>query len=191
MFAVFCVSSLTCLLCSSIYHTFICHSAKHIKSFTATLDYIGITFLITATISNLVHYGFYCDPTSRNRYILFNCALGFIGIILPFFRFFDTKRYRPLRIFLFVAMAVSSIIPLLHLASVKGVIPTLGFLKLALLGALMYVFGVIIYGQRFPEKFFPGRFDHTGMTSHAIWHVFVCLGIFVSLNNHLCFFCNN
>jgi hypothetical protein len=37
-----------------------------------------------------------------------------------------------------------------------------------------------IDANRFPEKFYPGRFDYTGLTSHAIWHVFVCLGIFVS-----------
>lgn len=180
MFAAFCVASLTCLLCSSIYHTFICHSAKHIKSFTATLDYIGITFLITASISIVVHFGFYCEPTSRNRYILFSCIIGSIGIILPFFKFFDTKRYRPLRIGLFVAMAVSSIIPLLHLSSVKGFLHTLSFLKPALISCAMYTCGVIIYGKRFPEKFFPGKFDAAGMTSHAIWHIFVCLGIFVS-----------
>jgi predicted membrane channel-forming protein YqfA (hemolysin III family) len=37
-----------------------------------------------------------------------------------------------------------------------------------------------IDANRFPEKFFPGKFDFAGLTSHAIWHVFVCLGIFVS-----------
>ncbi|KAG2199345.1 hypothetical protein INT46_001659 [Mucor plumbeus] len=178
MFTAFCLASLTCLLCSSIYHTFVCHSAHHIKSFTATLDYIGITFLITASISMVVHFGFYCDPIPRTRYMLFSCLIGSIGVILPFFRFFDTKRYRPLRIGLFVAMAFSSVVPLLHLTTVKGTIATGTFLKPALLGALMYICGVIVYGKRFPEKFFPGKFDAAGMTSHAIWHVFVCLGIF-------------
>lgn len=38
----------------------------------------------------------------------------------------------------------------------------------------------MIDANRFPEKFYPGRFDLAGLTSHAIWHVFVCLGIFVS-----------
>jgi adiponectin receptor len=37
--------------------------------------------------------------------------------------------------------------------------------------------------NRFPEKMYPGRFDATGLTSHAIWHVFVCLGIFVCIMN--------
>lgn len=180
MFSAFSMASLTCLLCSSIYHTFICHSARHIKSFTATLDYIGITFLITASISIVVHFGFYCDPIPRNRYIIFSCLIGSIGVILPFFRFFDTRRYRPLRIGLFVAMAFSSVVPLLHMTTVKGAANTAVFLKPALLGSAMYVCGVTVYGKRFPEKFFPGKFDAAGMTSHAIWHIFVCLGIFVS-----------
>ena len=34
--------------------------------------------------------------------------------------------------------------------------------------------------NRWPEKLYPGRFDFLGMTSHAIWHVFVCFGIYVS-----------
>lgn len=181
MFTAFCLASLTCLLCSSIYHTFICHSAHHVKSFTATLDYIGITFLITASISIIVHFGFYCEPIPKMRYIIFSCLIGSIGVILPFFKFFDTKRYRPLRIGLFVAMAFSSVVPLLHLTTVKGVVETGVFLKPALIGALMYVCGVTVYGKRFPEKFFPGKFDAAGMTSHAIWHIFVCLGIFVSI----------
>lgn len=181
VFTAFCFASLLCLLCSSIYHTFICHSAHHVKSFTATLDYIGITFLITASISTIVHFGFYCDPVSRNRYLMFSCLIGSIGVILPFFRFFDTKRYRPLRIGLFVVMAFSSIVPLLHLITVKGFVHSFEFLKPALLGAAMYVCGVTVYAKRFPEKFFPGKFDFTGMTSHAIWHIFVCLGILVSL----------
>lgn len=178
IFTAFCVASLLCLLCSSVYHTFICHSAHHVKSFTATLDYIGITFLITASISTIVHFGFYCDPVSRNYYMIFSSLIGSIGVILPFFRFFDTKRYRPLRIGLFVAMAFSSIVPLLHLATVKGLIDSIEFLKPALKGIAMYICGVTIYANRFPEKFFPGRFDSMGMTSHAIWHFFVCLGIF-------------
>ncbi|KAI8098179.1 hemolysin-III related-domain-containing protein [Gilbertella persicaria] len=178
VFMAFCLASLTCLLCSSIYHTFICHSAYHVKSFTATLDYIGITFLITASISIVVHFGFYCDPIPRNRYMIFSCLIGSIGVILPFFRFFDTRRYRPLRIGLFVAMAFSSVVPLLHMTTVKGTTNTAVFLKPALLGAVMYICGVTVYGKRFPEKFFPGKFDAAGMTSHAIWHVFVCLGIF-------------
>jgi adiponectin receptor len=113
--------------------------------------------------------------------MIFSSLIGSIGVILPFFRFFDTKRYRPLRIGLFVAMAFSSIVPLLHLVTVKGLVDSFEFLKPALMGCVMYICGVTVYAKRFPEKFFPGKFDFTGMTSHAIWHIFVCLGIFVSL----------
>jgi adiponectin receptor len=128
----------------------------------------------------LVHFGFYCQPIPRVRYMMFSLLIGTIGTVLPFFPFFDTKRYRPLRIGLFVTMGFSSIVPLLHLISMKGFLETVWFLKPALYGGLMYCAGVTVYAKRFPEKFFPGRFDSTGMTSHAIWHMFVCLGIFVS-----------
>ncbi|EIE89368.1 hypothetical protein RO3G_14079 [Rhizopus delemar RA 99-880] len=74
-------------------------------------------------------------------------------------------------------MAFSSIVPLLHLITVKGFMDSFEFLKPAFFGSMMYICGVTVYAKRFPEKFFPGKFDFTGMTSHAIWHIFVCLGI--------------
>ncbi|KAG0174623.1 hypothetical protein DFQ30_003611 [Apophysomyces sp. BC1015] len=174
----FCLAALKCLFCSSIYHTFICHSHYNVKSFTATLDYIGISFLITASILVTEYYGFYCSPVARMRYMVFTGFVGSIGIVTPFFKFWDTKPYRPLRISVFLAMAFSSIVPVLHLFSLKGSVLTLAFLKPAGVSVAMYILGVVFYANRFPERAFPGRFDFAGMTSHAIWHIFVCFGIF-------------
>ncbi|KAI8384922.1 hemolysin-III related-domain-containing protein [Radiomyces spectabilis] len=178
VFTTFCLAALKCLFCSSIYHTFICHSHHHVKNFTATLDYIGIAFLITASILITEYYGFYCNPIARWRYMVFSGFLGTVGTITPFFKFWDTPRYRPLRIGVFLAMGFSSLVPVLHLVSSKGFMPTVLFLKPALVSCAMYILGVIFYANRFPERAFPGRFDFAGMTSHAIWHVFVCFGIF-------------
>jgi adiponectin receptor len=35
-----------------------------------------------------------------------------------------------------------------------------------------YIIGVMIYIARFPEKYYPGKFDLMG-SSHNIWHFFV------------------
>ncbi|KAG2221068.1 hypothetical protein INT45_009726 [Circinella minor] len=178
VFMTFCVSALKCLFCSSVYHTFICHSRHNVKSFTATLDYIGIAILITASVLVIEYYGFYCQSSAKSRYMIFTSIVGSVGVITPFFKSWDTKAWRPVRISVFVSMAFSSIVPVLHLVSLNGLLPTLSFFHLAAVSVMMYILGVIIYVNRWPEKLYPGRFDFFGMTSHAIWHVFVCLGIY-------------
>lgn len=190
IFITFCIAALKCLFCSSIYHTFICHSHHQVKSFTATLDYMGISFLITASVLVLEYYGYYCRPTMRSYYMLFTTAIGSIGVFAPFLEKWDTKALRPLRIAVFVSMAVSSAVPVFHLACLNGLKATWHFFEIAGLSVLMYILGVIVYANRFPEKFYPGRFDYTGLTSHAIWHVFVCLGIFFHYLASLRFYAN-
>lgn len=192
------MAALKCLFCSSLYHTFICHSHRQVKLFTATLDYMGIAFLITASVLVSEYYGYYCRPIMRNRYMMFTLAIGSLGMFAPFLKRWDTKEYRPLRIAVFVSMAVSSIIPVLHLIFLNGFKSTLSFFSLASLSVIMYILGVIVCksqithlneltliglhtdANRFPERMYPGEFDFAGFTSHAIWHIFVCLGIFVS-----------
>ncbi|ORZ16862.1 hemolysin-III related-domain-containing protein [Absidia repens] len=178
VFVTFCVAALNCLFCSSIYHTFICHSRHTIKSFTATLDYIGIAFLITASVLVTEHFGFYCQHEAARRYMMFTGLMGSVGTISPFFKCWDTKKYRPLRIAVFLAMAFSSAVPVLHLFFLNGFSASFIFFKTAGVSVLMYIFGVFIYANRFPEKMYPGRFDFAGMTSHAIWHIFVVFGIY-------------
>ncbi|KAG1144425.1 hypothetical protein G6F37_007139 [Rhizopus arrhizus] len=186
----FCVASLKCLFCSFIYHTFICHSHRQIKLFTATLDYMGIAFLITASVLVSEYYGYYCRPVMQNRYMLFTSLIGSIGIFAPFLKRWDTKEYRPLRIAVFVSMAVSSAIPVLHLIFLNGFKSTWNFFDLAAVSVLMYILGVVVYANRFPEKMYPGSFDFIGLTSHAIWHVFVCFGIFFHYLATLQFYAN-
>ncbi|ORY96858.1 hemolysin-III related-domain-containing protein [Syncephalastrum racemosum] len=178
IFMTFCIAALKCLFCSSVYHTFLCHSRHGIKSFTATLDYIGISILITASILVTEYYGFYCRPFAQSRYMVFTTLVGSLGVVMPFLKLWDTKQYRPLRIAVFLSMAFSSIVPVMHLILLNGLHVTFVFFRLAAVSVTMYILGVVVYANRFPEKMFPGKFDFAGMTSHAIWHVFVCLGIY-------------
>ncbi|KAI8340375.1 hemolysin-III related-domain-containing protein [Choanephora cucurbitarum] len=186
----FCIAALKCLFCSSIYHTFICHSHRQIKSFTATLDYMGISFLITASVLVTEYYGYYCRPMMRARYMIFTTLVGSVGLFAPFLDKWDTKALRPLRIAVFISMAVSSAVPVFHLAYLNGLRATWQFFELAGVSVIMYVLGVIVYANRFPERFYPGKFDFAGLTSHAIWHVFVCLGIFFHYMASIRFYAN-
>jgi adiponectin receptor len=44
---------------------------------------------------------------------------------------------------------------------------------------LTYGLGAIIYAHRFPEKYFPSKFDYLG-ASHQIWHLFVLVGVYLN-----------
>ncbi|KAH8555696.1 hemolysin-III related-domain-containing protein [Umbelopsis sp. PMI_123] len=184
----FFLAALKCLICSSIYHTFICHSKHAIKSFTATLDYIGISILITASVLMTEYYSYYCRPVAKFRYMLFTALVGSTGIVMPMFHFWDTKPFRPVRIGVFLLMAFSSAVPVVHITFLNGFGNTWDFLKPVWYSVAMYLFGVAIYANRFPEKMYPGRFDFAGLHSHAIWHIFVCLGIYFHYRASLHFY---
>jgi predicted membrane channel-forming protein YqfA (hemolysin III family) len=115
-----------------------------VKSFTATLDYMGISFLITASVLVTEYYGYYCRPMIRMRYMVFTTAVGSIGVFAPFLEKWDTKALRPLRIAVFVSMAVSSAVPVFHLAFLNGLRATWAFFELAGVSVLMYILGVIV-----------------------------------------------
>lgn len=140
----FCVAALKCLFCSSLYHTFICHSNHKVKVFSATLDYMGISFLITASVLITEYYGYYCRPLIRTRYMVFTTAIGSIGIFAPFLQKWDTKALRPLRIAVFVSMAVSSALPVFHLVFLNGLRATWSFFEMAGVSVAMYILGVIV-----------------------------------------------
>eukprot|EP00345_Euplotes_harpa_P006125 CAMPEP_0168318120 /NCGR_PEP_ID=MMETSP0213-20121227/287_1 /TAXON_ID=151035 /ORGANISM="Euplotes harpa, Strain FSP1.4" /LENGTH=50 /DNA_ID=CAMNT_0008319121 /DNA_START=1300 /DNA_END=1448 /DNA_ORIENTATION=- len=40
------------------------------------------------------------------------------------------------------------------------------------IGGATYIFGAFIYAIKFPERYFPGKFDFGGH-SHNLFHVFV------------------
>lgn len=105
---------------------------------------MGISFLITASVLVTEYYGYYCRPMARMRYMVFTTAVGSIGVFAPFLEKWDTKELRPLRIAVFVSMAVSSAVPVFHLAFLNGVRATWAFFELAGVSVFMYVLGVIV-----------------------------------------------
>lgn len=141
IFATFCIAALKCLFCSSIYHTYVCH-CKH-KTLAATLDYIGIAFLIAASVLVTEYYGYYCQPVIRQRYMIFTGVVSSFGFVLPFFKVWDTKEFRPIRITFFLSLAFSSIVPVLHLVWLHGIAKTYQFMEPAAISVGMYLLGVL------------------------------------------------
>lgn len=76
--------------------------------------------------------------------MIFTTLVGSAGIVMPFFKRWDTKAWRPVRVSVFLAMAFSSIVPVLHLVCRNGFVRSLGFFHLALISVVMYLCGVVV-----------------------------------------------
>lgn len=85
--------------------------------------------------------------------------------------------YEVIRLGVFVGLGVFGILPLPHAVYLCGFEEIWPFIwRLALMGSL-YLGGAAIYLFKFPERFWPGKFD-IWLQSHAIWHCFVLAGAF-------------
>ena len=77
--AIFSGGAFFCLMSSTIFHTFCCHSAQKAIHFSK-LDYIGIVVLIQASFITLIYFGFYCDRLKMLIYISVLLAVGFMTV---------------------------------------------------------------------------------------------------------------
>src|SRR5258708_40159933 len=82
--SLFSIFASTCLFSSVVWHT--CAGSAHepLMEFTARFDYVGIGWLISASIATFVWYGFSCRPFALTVYLSTNFACGIAGSILPF-----------------------------------------------------------------------------------------------------------
>mmetsp|Transcript_22448 Transcript_22448/g.24976 ORF Transcript_22448/g.24976 Transcript_22448/m.24976 type:complete len:92 (+) Transcript_22448:429-704(+) len=86
---------------------------------------------------------------------------------------FDTPKFRPFRALLFVFLGVTSSYPLIQFIFFRSPLTMAIFPSFYwALGGAVYIFGAFVYAIRFPEKWYPGRFDLCGH-SHNLWHGFV------------------
>ncbi|GAA5976872.1 hypothetical protein JCM11641_000896 [Rhodosporidiobolus odoratus] len=174
-FATFLLSASVCLGFSAFFHTFLCHS-EAVAVFWNRLDYVGIVVLITGTILPLLRYAFYCDPHLRNAYMLLiaTFAAGTITtVVSPHAR---TPAHRRFRTWIFIALGLSAVFPIGHAvvrygyeaASVAVSLPWVS------LGGALYIIGALLYAERCPERYAPGRFDFF-LSSHQIFHILILL----------------
>ncbi|TIB78833.1 HlyIII-domain-containing protein [Wallemia mellicola] len=174
----FLLASLKCLIFSSLWHIHAgCADKKYFEHY-ACVDYVGISSLITASITGVTFYGLYCDNITRNTLLTFIISNAFVGSYLPFTDSFNKKESRGFRIGFFVYMAICGLAPILAMVSYHGLDNTLTFLAPIIPSLLFYVVGLIIYAFQIPECFAPGRFDFA-FASHNAWHIAVAAAIFL------------
>ncbi|KAG8684877.1 hypothetical protein FRC11_011480, partial [Ceratobasidium sp. 423] len=81
-----------CLACSAIWHTLAGCSDLWLFEAGARIDYVGIGWLISASVSGVVYYGFACQPAIMWFYISIAIMTGIAGSILPFQAWFDERK---------------------------------------------------------------------------------------------------
>ena len=174
-FKFFFAGFIACLLTSAMYHTCSNHSPDF-ASFGNKLDYLGIVLLIAGSAVPTIYYGFTPHPYLRIPYWTMMSTIGLACVIVSVFPKFRTPAYRPFRAAMFVAMGLSTVVPVGHGLYIYGLAQLdrqIGLKWLVLQGAL-YILGAGIYAARVPEKWWPGGFDVLG-SSHQIFHVLVVL----------------
>jgi adiponectin receptor len=152
------------LLCSfsAIYHLFSCHSER-VHDVVVRLDFVGIVFVIASSFAMSLFYGFHCHTHYRNFYLAVTLLLDFSLLGLSFFRIEQYKRR-----LIFVAAVVFAVVPLGHLVLLFGFSHIV--FRHVMVVLLLYAAAFAFYVLRFPEKYFPKRFDLFG-ASHQIWHL--------------------
>lgn len=173
----FVFSAWLCLFLSALFHTLIAHSKK-IASIYSRLDFCGITLLIMGSFIPWIYYNFYCMPQSQLSYISCLSILGLFTMVFTQWKRFSTPEYRVVRACLFIALAMSSMIPIFHACGRVGIANAWEEcqLKWIVIMAFSYLFGTYLYATQTPEVKIPGKFDLIGC-SHNIFHVFVVGGV--------------
>ena len=169
----FFLAAMVCLSCSTMFHLFSNHS-QGVAHLFSRLDYSGIAILITGSSIPAYYYGFYCSLMAKYTHISISSILCIACVVISLWRKFSTPKYRPLRFATFVLFGVYGLIPATHIALREGIekqhIIQTGR-GLLIMGGI-YISGAVVYVLRFPERFFPGKFN-TWASSHQLFHVCV------------------
>ncbi|KAI0823694.1 putative G-protein coupled receptor [Trametes gibbosa] len=180
---IFTAFALVCLFTSALWHTMAGCAHPHGMELCARIDYVGIGWLISASVGTVVYYGFQCQEPTRNAFLLLCLAIGLSGSILPFTEWFNRREYRHIRIVFFVSLSLSALAPIAALALMHSAGAAGAFIRPIVPSLASYFVGLVFYATHFPECVLAPRWpslrllDWLGGGSHAIWHVCIVLAI--------------
>ncbi|TGO18108.1 hypothetical protein BTUL_0012g00520 [Botrytis tulipae] len=169
-----------CFCLSALYHTVMNHS-QQMDTFGAQLDFQGVILLMWGATIPLVYYGFYCD-TAIHRYSYW-ALLSLLAVacsISTFQPHFRDPFLRPVRAATFGSLAVVTMVPVVHGATVYGwqvQNQRMGITWVSIT-LMLNVLGATAYAIKFPERWFNKRFDLFG-ASHQLFHMMVVLAALV------------
>eukprot|EP00741_Cyanophora_paradoxa_P017905 tig00021036_g17294.t1 len=179
--ASFLITGIGAFLFSAVFHIFMPVSMKAFK-ILSRMDYAGIAFHLLGANIPAVNYEFYCDENLRLFYTLLylGAALGILAACSC--DRFDRPEYRWIRATVFLTLGSAFAAPYFHKIVAYGFSheETTRALPWYLYSALLYATGTALFAMRFPERFWPGKFD-IWLHSHQLFHT-------ISVPAWLCFF---
>jgi len=166
-----------CMLSSSLFHTFLCHSAV-VKAAWQQLDHGCILIAMYGTYIRIIINNFQCFPMVR---------MGHLSIVTLLFGSVLWLKYKPrsgspkVSLPMFFTVALYSAAPFghwIHLSpSIENSNVDFTMISWMFLPFLLGGVGVVFYVSHFPETVVPcGRVDLCG-ASHQIWHVLIFSGM--------------
>ncbi|GMH18979.1 hypothetical protein Nepgr_020820 [Nepenthes gracilis] len=174
-FYTFMGGAILCLLSSTTYHLFSCHS-HHLSLLLSRADYAGIAVMIVASFFPPIYYIFQCQPHWQIAYLSVITLIGIFTVAALLSPPLSSGKYRVFRTLLFSSMGLFGLIPAVHATVVNWDNPRRNtIVAYELFMAFFYLVGAGFYASRVPERFKPGFFDVAGQ-SHQIFHVLVVLG---------------
>ncbi|KAG8214056.1 hemolysin-III related-domain-containing protein [Butyriboletus roseoflavus] len=173
--------ALVCLFTSVIWHTMAGCAHHDGMDLCARIDYVGIGWLISASIGTIVYYGFQCHPVLGKFFLACCFLIGVAGNAFPFLKWFNDTAYRHVRVGVFLCMAFTAIAPLAVLAYLHSLRQVIEYINPVWPSLISYLIGLTFYVTNTPERFLSPRLSHwldwCGGGSHAIWHAFIVLAI--------------
>lgn len=173
--------ALLCLLSSAVWHTMAGCADQRSMELCARVDYVGIGWLISASIGTIVYYGFKCHPIIGNIFLGLSLATGLAGNIFPFMTWFNEYEYRFYRVGFFLVLAFSGLGPMIAMSMLHSRKEMLDFIAPVVPSLFSYIIGLIFYVTQFPECILPAnvrrKLDIIGCGSHSVWHCFIVLAV--------------
>lgn len=172
-------SYMVCMLSSTLFHTFSCHSESAHRSWRYT-DHFGILFALFGTYISLISNTFSCFPPWKQVHL--SAVIGIFLVVVICLASANSAHECSHRIplTLFVYVTLYSAIPIAHWVWLQGGMAepiVLEKLKQIILPFIAGGVGLVFYITRFPEKLFKaGSVDILG-ASHQVWHVLIFLGM--------------
>jgi len=102
-------------------------------------------------------------------------VFGLLASYVTFSPAFEGHGKKAFRVLVFICLAATSVVPSIHYGQMCGfdnftrVVDTFWLFKMS---CPLYLFGALVFVQKVPERWFPGRFDYA-FHSHQLWHIFV------------------
>lgn len=165
-----------CLGMSGLYHLLKSHSYS-VSRVGNKLDYLGIVFLIQASMTSIIYYSMIDQPKLRLFSWTTTGCIGSMCVYVSLKDKFSSSDWRTVRATIFVLYGLSGMIPLSCGIYAYGVEQCFDRLqvKWILLEGLFYISGAALYAARIPERYMPGKFDIWGH-SHQLFHILVVCG---------------